>query len=298
MTDRHLPSVGDQRSIKRAMVDALTGFGVEYVEALVESEMLVEHVTGMNPSRQLVCSDIKMSKEQIDLLESAMVERSQRVPVQYIIGSARFRGLDFRVGPGVFIPRCDTETLIEVFLNSVDTPVGRFLEVGAGSGAISITLLTCMAASRMVATEVSDAAVVASRQNAFRHKVANRMKVVQTAEWWEMGERFDGIISNPPYIPLSQAAGLQPEVGLHEPYEALFGTDEDGLGFYRKLAATGQWLLKSLRAILAVEVGDGQAPLVASIFEEEDWRHIEIHKDANGLERVITARIRHISLVK
>ncbi|MBX9693335.1 MAG: peptide chain release factor N(5)-glutamine methyltransferase, partial [Cyanobacteria bacterium] len=225
--------------VKQDLVSTLESFGVERGEALTEVELFIEHVTGMNPSRQLVCLDLPITEENMCLLERFLRERKRRVPIQYILGKAMFMGLELKVTPGVFIPRCDTETLVEVFVSKVmasNASKGlRILEIGPGSGAISIAILSRLANSQVVAADISRAAVAITKENALRHGVINRLEVVHTESWWELEGEFDAIVSNPPYIPSSKAAELQPEVALHEPSTALFGGDEDGLEFYRHL---------------------------------------------------------------
>ncbi len=224
------------KAVKLDLVKVLESFGVERDEALTEAELFVEHVTGMNPSRQLVCLDLPITEENMCQLERFLRDRKRRLPIQYILQKAMFMGLELRVVPGVFIPRCDTETLVEVFLAKVAASPARnnrlrLLEVGIGSGAISIGILSKLGNAEVVATDVSRAAVTIAKENALRHGVIDRLEVVQTESWWELEGTFDAIVSNPPYIPLSKASELQPEVALHEPSAAFLVATRMGWNF-------------------------------------------------------------------
>jgi protein-(glutamine-N5) methyltransferase, release factor-specific len=304
MADVHLTRGLKLGAVKKEILAALTGFGIEKGEARVETEMIVERATAMRPDKQLVCLDVPVTDIQMDSIEALVKARSKRKPIQYVVGAAHFMGLELKVEEGVFIPRTDTETLVSIVIEelrirhghaprSEKAPAISVLEIGVGSGAISISILKRVAATQVTGTDVSSKAIEITKANAKTHGVAQRLMLIESGKYWEISRKFDVIISNPPYIPSSQASTLQPEVGLFEPAEALFGSDEDGMGFYRNFSIEAVRLLDPTRGFIAVEVGDGQAQPVSKIFEQAGWVDVEIYDDLNKLPRVVTASRAH-----
>lgn len=278
--------------IKKEMVKLLQSFGIEKGEASVESELMVEHVSTMNRAQQLVCSDLPLTDKQIEQLEVHLGQRQKRMPIQYCLETTEFCGLKFKIRSGVFIPRCDTESLVEHSLsllkNLDEKEAIKVLEVGVGSGCISISLLKKNPKILATATDISEEALSLTLENAELHQVFPRLSLKNEGLWWLLDEKFDLIVSNPPYIPLDQKSDLEPEVVEFEPHEALFGRDPDGLRFYRKLSTTAMDLFGSTGGYIALEVGDGQAQKVKEIFEEAGWKKLQIEKDINGNFRVVS----------
>ncbi len=275
--------------LKKELAGALRAAGIESLESQREAELIFEHVTGLTPAQQVLKANDPIDDEQWRVIRSILRRRAQRVPLQYCLGSADFMGLKLAVCPGVFIPRTDTESLVEVALElTAGLPAPHLAEIGCGSGAITIALLKRLADARLTAIDISPAAVAATRQNALAHKVFERMTLVHGPWISCLPDNLDAIVSNPPYIPRSQAGSLDREVGEHEPPEALFGEDDDGLGFYRKLSTIAPGHLKG-GGFVVLEVGDGQAEQVRSIFRDKGWQRISTHADVNGLLRVVSA---------
>lgn len=281
------------RELKKQMATLLSSFGIEGGEARVEAEMIVAHVSGMNRSQQLVCADIPITDRQTEKIERYIHQRKERMPIQYCLETADFAGLKFKMRKGVFIPRTDTEELLAEALKICrrfdDKKTINVLEVGVGSGALSVSLLVKNSKVRVTATDISEDALSLTLENAKIHKVLDRLTLKKDGLWWLLDDcKFDLIISNPPYIPLDQKDSLEPEVVEYEPHEALFGRDPDGLRFYRKLSTSGESLFDSAGGYMALEVGDGQADPVVSILEEAGWKDVRKEKDVNGLFRVVS----------
>lgn len=292
MSDMHLTRGVKLRDLKKQMVFILTSFGIEKGEASVEAEMIVEHVSGMNRSQQLVCADIPVTDRQTAKMERYILQRQARMPIQYCLEVADFAGFKFKVKQGVFIPRTDTETLLEEALRLCgklgDRPVIKVLEVGVGSGALSVSLLKKMPRTRLTGTDISEDALSVTLENARQHKVLKRINLKHEGLWWLLDERFDLVICNPPYIPLSEKESLEPEVVEYEPHEALFGRDPDGLRFYRKLSTTIPKMIDLAGGYMAVEVGDKQADKVQEVFKEAGWGSLNCQRDVNGISRVVS----------
>ncbi|HLY73620.1 MAG TPA: peptide chain release factor N(5)-glutamine methyltransferase [Planctomycetota bacterium] len=198
-----------------------------------------------------------------------------REPVQYLVGSEEFMGLELKVTRATLIPRPSTEALVE--------RAGRpdhFLDVGTGSGAIAIAL--AVRGCRGTATDLSRLALDVARENALRHGVADRITFVE-ADLWVDGS-FDLVISNPPYIATADLAGLQPEV-RHEPIQALDG-GPDGLNVIRRLLLGAR--LRAPR--LLVEIGSTQAAAARELALQAGWTNVQVTKDLDGLDRVLEVR--------
>ncbi|MCD6380551.1 peptide chain release factor N(5)-glutamine methyltransferase [bacterium] len=219
-----------------------------------------------------------------------LLKRSQHYPLQYILGETEFFSIMFRVREGVFIPRPETEILIE----RVDALLGekssvRFLEFGLGTGVISATLAMRHKNWRGVGFDISRKAVELARENFDSLGVSDRIQsfVASTFDVVVNNQRFDLLISNPPYIPTDEIDTLQKEVSCYENRTALDGGKE-GKDFYPLLVNAGLYFLNP-GGMLAVETGDNLASYVESIFGKAGYKRVETSKDYNDFKRIVTA---------
>jgi release factor glutamine methyltransferase len=230
---------------------------------------------------------------ELDTLRALVRRRGQREPLQYIVGSASFCGLEMALNQRVLIPRPETELLAERGWKFLQGCGGcpSALDVGTGSGCVAIALAANAPGSRIHATDFCGEALEVARQNARRHQVADRVQ-------WHQGDvfaavpvelRFDLIVSNPPYIPSARIASLEPEVREHEPRGALDG-GADGLDFYRRLAAGGGAFLRS-GGRLMVELDDEGGAGTREIFEREKWKIEAVELDYNRTPRILIAQL-------
>ena len=224
-----------------------------------------------------------------DAIRPLVARRRDREPVAYILGHRDFWGRRFEVTPDVLIPRPDTETLVEHALKCIPEDAGcRVLDVGTGSGAIAVTIAAERPLARVTATDISDAALKVASQNAETLAVASRIRF-ERADLLCGDERYDIIVSNPPYIAQAEIAGLQAEVREHEPLSAL-EAGEDGLDVVRALLTAGVTATDA-GAQMLIEVGIGQAPsVVALTSEHSEWESVAVHLDLNRIERVVHLR--------
>ena len=211
-------------------------------------------------------------------------------PVQYVMGSARFCGLDLMVDERVLIPRPETELLVEKVGQLVQRPaVGvqhpRILDLCTGSGCIAITLTKPLTHCTIIASDISEGALAVARHNALRQSVTDRVTFVQSDLFSGIEGAFDIIVSNPPYIARHEFATLQKEV-LREPRAALDG-GHDGLDFYRRIIAEAPRYLKK-DGYLVMEIGFGQRRAIEAIAGSSGvFRVTEAVRDHNGIERVL-----------
>ena len=214
-------------------------------------------------------------------------ERKRRIPLAYLLGKAPFWEDEFEVERGVFIPRPETEILIEAFLDrsgfSPSDPFD-FLDLGTGSGNIGVTIAKVFGRSLGIVSDLSGKALAIAARNAGRLGVSRRLEQVQGdgLAFFEKGS-FDVIFSNPPYVARDEWGGLEPEV-RREPRLA-FVAGEEGLDFYRKIFRELPCLREG--GSLWVEIGWGQAPKVRELFEKASFKTIEVFKDLNQIDRVI-----------
>ena len=230
----------------------------------LDARLLVTAALGLDAAAGISRPELTVTAEAAVRIEAFACRRLAREPVSRILGVRQFYGLDLEIGPATLDPRPETETLVDAALDMVragevpssgapSSGTPYILDLGTGSGAIIIALLTALTASRGVATDIDPATLAIARRNAERHGVGDRLQFA-TAQWFDglagqVSRTFDLIVSNPPYIPADRIAGLDPEVAIYDPRGALDG-GPDGLDAYRRIMASaavalspGGWLL-------------------------------------------------------
>lgn len=266
----------------------------------LDAELLLAHSLGLKRLDLYLKFDQPLKPEELAGFKTLLKRRVAHEPVAYIIGKKEFWSRDFEVTRDVLIPRPDTEILIECVLDVLQSrrggptcPPVNFsgFEIGVGSGIIAVTLLAECPELKMTALDVSEAAIVVARKNAERHGVANRLQLVAGDFFAQdyvspVGDTFDFIVSNPPYIPTREVAMLQPSVKDFEPHLALDGGD-DGLRFYRQILTLALSRL-SAHGFVAVEIGENQGEAVVQIFRDAGFA-TQLKKDYAGLDRVVFA---------
>jgi release factor glutamine methyltransferase len=213
-------------------------------------------------------------------------------PIQYITGETEFYGLPFRVTPDVLIPRPETEHLVEKVLELAGGFMQpRIVDVGTGSGAIAVALAHKLAQARITAVDISAAALDVARENAERNGVTGRIDFRKSDLLAEVAsERFEMVVSNPPYVPVADRASLPAEVREHEPAVALYG-GEGGLDVCRRLIPAAFAVLET-GGFLVMEIGYGQSEAVAVLMSEARFDQIEFVPDLQGIPRVACGRRR------
>ena len=227
----------------------------------------------------------------LDEYRGDLRKRAKCIPLQYILGEVEFRSLSFRTEENVFIPRPETELLVELveeLMRGRDSV--RFIEFGTGTGAIAGALAAADTGWSGIAFDVSPEAAALAAANIEALGVSDRVEVLASDGFGEFAEEgtFDLVVSNPPYIPAGEIEGLQKEVSSWESRAALDG-GEDGLRFYPVIADAGCRLLGPGGA-LAVEIGHGQGDAVSEILTGAGYLDVEMRRDYNGLERMVAGR--------
>jgi release factor glutamine methyltransferase len=261
--------------------DYLTEKGVH--NARLEAEWLLCAALELDRIGLYLNFDKPLTAAELAAYRSLVARRAKREPLQYILGSQEFCGFDFIVTPAVLIPRHDTTVLVEEALKRAAAGC-RILDIGLGSGCIAVSLAARQPEAEVWGVENSAEALAVARENAARNGVRLHFAAGSLFEPVQ-GERFDIIVSNPPYIPTADLAGLEPEVRDFEPRVALDG-GQDGLDFYRIIIPAAVGMLKP-KGRLLVEVGVGQAAAVRDMFAANKFSDIFTARDPGGIDRVV-----------
>lgn len=257
-----------------------------------DAELLLLHALCLPRSTLFAYPGRLLSAKEQELFASTVERRLHSEPIQYITGTQEFFGLEFEVGPGVLIPRPETELLVQAVLDRLphDRPVS-VLDVGTGSGAIAIAIASRLPNARVTAVDVSPAALEIAGRNVRRHGLEGRVELVVSDLLQGLplaAGRFNAVVSNPPYVPEVEREGMHPQVREFEPAEALFG-GSDGLAVYRRLIPEARAALQP-QGLLAMEIGFGQSLALAELLG--GWRGVNFLPDLQGIPRVVVARSR------
>lgn len=252
----------------------------------LDSWYLLENTCHIKRSEFYLKEEENLSEEQQLHFETAIRERGQRVPLQYILGTQEFMGLSFTVNSNVLIPRQDTETLVEEALTYV-TDGMEVLDLCTGSGCIAVSIKKNRPGATVSASDVSKQALLVAKENAKAH--GTEVWLIRSDLFENVLDRYDVIVSNPPYIRTAVIPTLMPEVADFEPVAALDG-HEDGLYFYRRIAENAKDYLKE-NGHLFLEIGNDQGKAVTELLAEAGFREIQVKNDLAGNDRVVSASI-------
>jgi release factor glutamine methyltransferase len=264
----------------------------------VDAEILVSYALGIKRSKIYLEPQSLVAPSQEAAVMRLAREREQRVPLQYITGECELMSLPFKVPRGVFIPRPETEVLIEALLDKagrMKSRPRRLIDLGTGSGVIGVSLAKYLEPDVVVASDLSPLAVRVAAENSMINGVADRMAFVIGKDLGFLkiagyGHRqiFDIVASNPPYVESGQIDLLDPEVKDHEPRIAIDG-GEDGLRFFERIVPEVSSILRE-GGLAGFEIGEAQADRLRGLFEAHGFKQVEIVKDIAGKDRVILGR--------
>lgn len=280
----------DRPTVEAALRTLRAVFSGSGEGARSEARTIVGHVLGLDLTGLVTGGERPIEAEALARIVALARRRLAGEPVQRLVGEADFFGLTFRLSAATLVPRSDTETLVEAALarlGSVERPV--FADLGVGSGAILVALLSERVDAFGVATDLAGEALATARLNAERHGVADRAGFVRGSYASMLAPGgFDAIVSNPPYIESAAIAGLDAEVRDGDPILALDG-GADGLDAYRPIVEEARAALRP-GGLLAVEIGHRQGRDVADLFAAAGFEGLEILPDLAGRDRVVVGR--------
>lgn len=275
-------------------VSEAIGKGLEYLgkNRYLETLLILEKVTALKKESILSSYDLELPSSIEKIFFKLILKRSKNFPLQYILGKVEFWSMEFKVKRGVFIPRSDTELMVEKIVNFAKGKQLVIADIGAGCGNIAISLSKELPQSKIFATDISSRAIELARENARIHGVEERIRFLKGSLFEPFKDLFfkkffDIICSNPPYIPEVERENLAKEVSEFEPKRALF-SGKDGLSFIRKFIKLAPTYLRE-KGRVYIEIGDGTERDVISLFKS--WSFKEVYKDLYNKPRVVMAEL-------
>ena len=255
-------------------------------EAELDARYILEYITGLNSAQYFIHSEDIIEKNKAEEFFRLIERRSKRIPLSYVIGTRDFFGLTFKVDENVLIPEQETELLVEEVIKHSEGK--SVLDMCTGSGCIAISIALFGKPSKVVASDISEKALEVARENAKSLK-SGEISFIQGDMFENVTDKFDIIVSNPPYIETGEIDELMPEVRDYIPRLALDG-DIDGLKFYRIISKEAVKKLNKNGRIF-YEIGYNQSRAVASILLENGFTDVKIMKDYSGLDRIVMAKL-------
>jgi release factor glutamine methyltransferase len=286
--------------LRAALADGVSRLqAAEVRSAALAAELLLMHVLCRDRAWLYAHPEYELAADQAAMYADLLQSRINGVPTQYLTGRQEFWGLEFEVGPGVLIPRPETEHVVEVALERLGerrAQALRIADIGTGSGCIAIALARELPQARIIAADISAAALEYARRNSACNGVAGQIEFIESNLLDALVDAshcvradLDLIVSNPPYVGRMESATLPREVRDHEPPEALFSGNE-GFGIYAPLIDAAARSLAA-EGIFVVEIGYNGAKYVGSLLSHPKWHDVRITRDLAGIERVISARL-------
>lgn len=259
----------------------------------LNAELLLCHTLSVERIDLYTDYDRQLSDGEAGSYRGLLIKRGGGYPLQYITGEAGFRGLVLEVREGVFIPRPETEVLVEKALEVIPCGGPRVLDLGTGCGNIAVSIAVERPGAHLTATDIDPAALALCRRNALRHGVDGRLSALEgdlySALSLEPGALFDAVVSNPPYVPWRSRESLDREVREFEPDRALFA-GEDGLDVIKRIVGAAPGNLRG-GGWLVIEVDEGVAEEVAGGLRRAAWEDVDCFDDLAGRPRVVRARL-------
>ena len=280
------------RTVRQMLLKAaetLRSAGVD--SPLLDAELMLAKALKVTRTHLLGHPESPVPREPSELFLLWIKRRAAREPLAYILCEKEFYGLTFYVVPSVLIPRPETEFLVDAGLQYLKSqPRPKAADIGTGSGAVAVTLAKYAPHAAIWATDVSSRALTIAKRNAVQLGVAERIHFAEGDLLAPLaGEKFNLIISNPPYIPSGEIPALMPEVSRYEPKSALDG-GPDGLNIYHRIITNApEYLLPG--GIIAFEVGQGEGEPVRAMLLAAGFSNVKAAKDYAGIERVVTGEM-------
>ena len=276
-------------------------------EATNITDLAIEHVTGLLKTQRVSKKQTELSASQFSQLQKDLQRLKSNEPIQYVMNKSWFYGMELYVDKNVLIPRPETEELVEWIISDLkasgkdvfirksmeadETTQLKILDIGTGSGCIALALKKAMPKAEVWGCDVSEEALNVARRNGSTLNIRVDFQGVNFLDEAQQKHlpTVDIIVSNPPYVPLKDKEQMQPNVVAHEPHTALFVPDNDPLVFYRALAEFGKKRLYESGTIY-MEIHEGLANEVVTLFNKQGYSNIELKKDMQGKDRMVKVR--------
>lgn len=275
---------------RKKLISKYTEHGFERQEAIFEIDFVFEIVAGISAKDTILGKSIDLKFEQ-EILQTVEERVKSKRPIQQIVGQAYFMGEKFFVNEYTLIPRPETEILILECLKLIPS-FGeiKVLDIGTGTGCLPISVAKRTKNTKIMSVDICENALRVARKNAALFELENRIEFVNSDLFSSINQKFNIIMSNPPYIPITEKQNLQPEVRDFEPANALFAYDKNGIEFYKKIIEeSNEYLFKG--GYLIFELGINQSDLVQELMTKNGFTNTVIVKDLDGIDRVIAAQL-------
>jgi release factor glutamine methyltransferase len=261
-------------------------------EAQSLARILVERISGVNAHSALADKNIMLTDKQMSQMQFYLSQLKLQKPIQYILGTTEFFGIEMKVNEKVLVPRPETEELVEYVIKSNKHHSPNILDIGTGSGCIAIALAKSIPASNVYAIDISNDAITLASENA---QIADAKVVFFQLDVLDppkqlKGSPFDVIVSNPPYVRESEKPMMRPNVIDYEPGLALFVTDSNPLVFYKAIAQLAKNHLND-QGLVFCEINEALAKETVEVFANYGFRNVAVEKDINGKDRFVVCQI-------
>jgi release factor glutamine methyltransferase len=246
----------------------------------------------LNSTAYLLASEAEVSDEALEQLRSDVQRLSMHEPLQYVLGNTSFYGLEIQCNPAALIPRPETEELVDWVLTEVQLPSCALIDLGTGTGCIPLAIKAKRPSWQVSAIDVSEDALALARTNALSLALDVQFEAADLLKDFSdlaIKDKFNVVISNPPYIPNADAMSMLPNVLNHEPHLALFVPDSDPLLFYRRIVAFSEQYLEK-EGYVFVEIHEDLSDETSQLFHQAGFANIELRKDLQGKPRMIKAQ--------
>lgn len=258
------------------------------------AEILLAEILKCKRLELYLSFDKPLAENEVQNYREAIRKRGLRIPLQYIVGNVEFYGLKLIVNENVLIPRPETELIVERIINESDKSANlKILDIGSGSGNISLSLSKNLPNSKVIAIDISENALAVAKQNAelnlLQERVEFRLFDIMKDGLNSLG-KYDLIVSNPPYVSENDYYDLEPELKNHEPKIAL-SDNSNGVSFYKRIIEVSDQILNKPGKIY-FELGLGQSKQVQNIFEQKGFNKIKMTKDYSGIDRIICGELK------
>lgn len=251
--------------------------------------MILMEITGLNKAGILINHEQAVSESELLTIHFAVKDLLKEKPIQYVLGKTEFYGLPFIVNSKVLIPRPETEELVAMVIEELKLePTQNVLDIGTGSGCIAVTIKKKIPKAKVTALDISSFALDIAKENALLNKVRIDFKIFDLLNWkgWENEEKFDIIVSNPPYVRNLEKKEMKPNVLNYEPEIALYVEDNNPLIFYKRISDFAKLHLKSGGKIFC-EINQYLAEETRSLFKQHNFSNVDIRKDMSGNYRIL-----------
>ena len=286
--------IDPELTVRRALRDAMAELArAQTPSYALAAELLLMHALGCDRAWLYSHPEASIDGEAVRRFFVLISQRANGMPTQYLTGKQEFWGLEFEVTPAVLIPRPETEHVIEVVMERLGAQRRQenlhAADIGTGSGCIAVALASELCGAKIVATDISGAALEVARRNAERHGVLQRVHFAECdllSAAAAGGSVFDLIVSNPPYVARNEEAQLPQDIREHEPHQALFG-GVTGTEIYAQLITEAAAHLRC-DGLLAMEIGYGALEEIRLMLQTAEWREIRVTNDLAGIPRVVS----------